>query len=304
VIDGLAVVDKPPGMTSHDVVARCRRLYGQRRVGHAGTLDPDATGILLVGLGRVTRLLQWVSGMDKRYQAEIVCGVATSTLDEAGEVTGRWDMADVDLEAARRAAATLTGAIDQVPPMVSAVKVGGRRLHELAREGAEVPRAARPVTVWEFGLDDLPEPSPGPHGGGPVFAATVHCSSGTYVRVLADDLGRRLGGGAYLRRLRRTAVGSWTERDAVPLDRLGVADVLPPARAVSHLDQVTVDGSLLPKVGHGRVLDREVLGAAGDGPWAVLDPSGELLAVYEGHGAGRAKPAVVLAVAGEPGGAR
>ena len=155
VIDGLAVVDKPAGMTSHDVVARCRRLFGQKRVGHAGTLDPDATGVLLVGLGRATRLLQFQSGLPKSYRAEVVLGVATTTLDAAGEVTGRWDQRQVTLEEARRAAAGLTGTIWQVPPMVSAVKVGGRRLHQLARQGVEVERAARQVTVWRFDVESL-----------------------------------------------------------------------------------------------------------------------------------------------------
>lgn len=129
-VDGLVVVDKPAGMTSHDVVSRCRRIFDQRKVGHAGTLDPDATGVLLVGLGRATRLMQFMSGLDKSYTAEVVLGVATSTLDASGEVVGRWEMDSVTLEQARAAALALTGDIQQVPPMVSAVKVGGRRLHQ------------------------------------------------------------------------------------------------------------------------------------------------------------------------------
>ena len=203
-IDGLAVVDKPAGMTSHDVVARCRRLFGQKRVGHAGTLDPDATGVLLVGLGRATRLLQFQSGLRKSYCAQVVLGVATTTLDAAGEVTGRWDQGQVSLAEARRAAGSLTGPIWQVPPMVSAVKVGGRRLHQLARQGIEVERAAREITVWRFDVESLDGSAA---DGCPVLAVSVECSSGTYVRVLAADLGAALGGGAHLRRLRRTAVG-------------------------------------------------------------------------------------------------
>lgn len=300
-IDGLLVVDKPAGMTSHDVVARLRRVFGQRRVGHAGTLDPDATGVLLVGLGRVTRLLQWSSSLDKSYEAEVVCGVATDTLDASGEVTGRWDMSGVDLTAARRAAAELTGTIEQVPPMVSAVKVDGRRLHQLAREGTVVARPPRRVTVSRFDVYPVPEADPGPLGGGPVFAVSVRCSSGTYVRVLAEELGYRLGGGAHLRRLRRTAVGRWSVADAVPLEAAGPDRVLPPAEAVAHLQVVTVDGSRLDDVRHGRVMSREEAGMQGDGPWAVLDRAGSLLAVYGDHGAGRVKPAVVLAAAGEVG---
>jgi tRNA pseudouridine55 synthase len=298
VIDGLAVVDKPAGMTSHDVVGRCRRIFGQRRVGHAGTLDPDATGVLLVGLGRATRLLQWVSGLDKSYQGEVVCGVATTTLDESGQVTGRWDMSGLDLAAVRQAAAALTGEIDQIPPMVSAVKIGGKRLHQLAREGIEVDRPARRVRVTRFDVDPVSPSDQGPHGGGPVYAVVVTCSSGTYVRTLAADLGDRLGGGAYLRRLRRLAVGPWTVADAVSLEVLGPEDVLPPASAVPGLETVTVGDAGAIDVGHGKVIDLEAFAVAGPGPWAVLDGAGGLLAVYEPYGQGRAKPAVVLVGAG------
>jgi tRNA pseudouridine55 synthase len=303
-IDGLVVVDKPAGMTSHDVVGRCRRIFGQRRVGHAGTLDPDATGVLLVGLGRATRLLQWVSGLEKRYEGEVVCGVSTTTLDESGEVTGRWDMAHVGIEEARRMAETLTGELEQIPPMVSAVKVGGRRLHQLAREGLEVDRPARHVRVMRFDLDVVAQPHPGPYGGGPVLAVTVECSSGTYIRVLAADLGQALGGGAYLRALRRTAIGPWSVSDAVALDDLGEADVLPPVRAVTRLEVINVDGQVAADVSHGRVLDRAGMAIDGEGPWAVIGGAGELLAVYEVHGPNRIKPAVVLVEASGPGPAR
>lgn len=286
-------------MTSHDVVARCRRVFGQKRVGHAGTLDPDATGVLLVGLGRATRLLRWLTGMPKQYDGEVVLGVATTTLDAAGEVTGRWDMAGVSLEQARAAADRLTGSIRQVPPMVSAVKIGGRRLHDLARQGAEVERAPREVTVERFELSPPARPDPGPLGGGPVFAIDVACSSGTYIRSLAADLGALLGGGAHLRSLRRTAVGPWALADAVPLEDVEVAHVLPPAACLPGMAVLRVSGPVAAGVGHGKVLDAGALGVAGDGPWAVLDAGGDLLAVYEPAGApGRLKPAVVLV--GEP----
>ena len=283
-IDGLVVVDKPAGCTSHDVVSRCRRIFGQKRVGHGGTLDPDATGILLVGLGRATRLLRFLAPLPKSYVAEVVLGVATSTLDDSGEVVATYDMAGVGLEDVRRAAAGLVGDIEQIPPMVSAVSIGGRRLHELAREGIEVERAARPVTVYRL------EASLGSEPG--VFRVEVDCSSGTYVRTLAADLGTALGGGAHLRRLRRTAVGSFTE--GVALDQLGPEHVLAPAAAVAHLAPVTVDAGVAEAVGYGKVLDVEW---AGDGPWAVLDGDGALLAVYEPYGHGRVKPSVVLAPA-------
>jgi tRNA pseudouridine55 synthase len=290
-VDGLVVVDKPPGWTSHDVVARCRKAFGQRKVGHAGTLDPDATGVLLVGLGRATRLLQFLTGLPKSYRGEVVLGVATTTLDASGEVTGRWAMDDVPLESVRRAAAALTGTIEQVPPMVSAIQVGGRRLHELARAGIEVERRPRPVTVTRFDVS-------GPVAPG-VFAVEVDCSSGTYIRSLAADLGTALGGGAHLRALRRTSVGRFTLADACPLDRVGAAAVLPPTEALRGMAIATVDGELASAVRHGRVLPRAVLDAEGDGPWAVVDGEGALLAVYEVHAGhrDRAKPSVVVAAA-------
>ena len=310
--DGLLVVDKPAGCTSHDVVDRCRRVFGQRKVGHAGTLDPDATGVLLVGLGQVTRLLRWLTGLRKRYTAEVVLGVATTTLDASGEVTSSWDMRGVTLEAARSAAARLTGEITQVPPMVSALKVGGRRLHELARAGVEVERAPRPVSVARFDVELA-----GTGDNGPVLGIDVECSSGTYVRSLAADLGALLGGGAHLRRLRRVSVGPFCVEDAVSLDTLEAGGsefvshyLLAPADALPGMARVVVGGELAGAVAHGKVLAREVLagaggagagdgdggggGGGGGGPWAVLSKRGELLAVYEERGSGEAKPAVVL----------
>jgi tRNA pseudouridine55 synthase len=269
--DGLVVVDKPAGLTSHDVVGRCRRIFGQKRVGHAGTLDPDATGVLLVGLGRATRLMPYLTGLDKTYRAEIVLGVSTSTLDEAGEPTGSWDMSGVGVDAARRAAAALTGDIEQVPPMVSALKVGGRRLHQLARQGLVVDRPARRVTVRRFDLELV---GPG------VLAAEVQCSSGTYVRVLADDLGRLLGGGAHLRRLRRLAVGPFEVGEAVGLERVGPEWVRPLEAVLPWLEAATVEGEKEAAVRHGRPLSEDELGVSGPGPWRVHAAGGELLAVY------------------------
>lgn len=287
---GLVVVDKQPGWTSHDVVARCRRIFGQRRVGHAGTLDPDASGVLLVGLGRATRLLRFLTVLPKAYRAEVVLGVATTTLDASGEVTATWDMEGVGLAEVREAAACLTGEIEQVPPMVSAVKVGGRRLHALAREGLEVERAPRPVTVHRF--DVAPGLSPG------VFRIDVECSSGTYVRVLAADLGRALGGGAHLRALQRTRIGSFSVEDALPVDELTPAAVLSPAEALRDLDQVVVDPDIAQLVARGLALDRVPLGVSGGGPWGLVDEGGRLLAVYESTPTDRVRPAVVLDAAG------
>jgi len=284
-IDGLAVVDKPPGMTSHDVVARCRKVFGQRRVGHAGTLDPDATGVLLVGLGRATRLMQFMSGLAKSYDSEIVLGVATTTLDAAGEVTGEWDMSGVTIDQVRATADALTGDILQVPPMVSAVKVGGKRLHALARAGIEVEREARHVTVHRFEVLSLTAN---------VARVSIECSSGTYVRVLAADLGTALGGGAHVRSLRRTAVGPWNVSAATRLDDLSESAVIPPAECLPWLPRVEVGADLASQVSNGKVLGSDELSLSGDGPWVVVDESGELLAVYRTHGAGTVKPAVVM----------
>lgn len=283
---GLVVVDKEAGLTSHDVVARCRTIFGQRRVGHAGTLDPDATGVLLVGLGRFTRMLRFLSALGKSYTGEVVLGRATSTLDASGEVTGEWDMSAVTVDQVRAAAGELTGTVLQVPPMVSARKVGGKRLHALARAGVEVEREPRPVVVERF--DVAPGPEPG------VFEVTVDCSTGTYVRVLAADLGTALGGGAHLRNLRRTRVGSFTAQQARRLDVLGAADVLTPAAALRDLESFTVGPELVRNVVHGLALDRVVVGAGGDGPWAVLDGGGELLGVYVGTDTDRLVAACVL----------
>ena len=277
---GLAVVDKPAGVTSHDVVGMLRRRFDERQVGHAGTLDPDATGVLLVGVGKATRLLRFLTALGKTYTAEIVLGTSTSTLDAAGEVTGSFDMAGVTVDMAQRAAAEhLTGSILQIPPMVSAVRVDGKRLHELARAGIEIERDARPVTVYSFVIAGSDDPA--------VLPVEVRCSAGTYIRTLADDLGRLLGGGAHLRNLRRTAVGSFTTDEAKPPDG---AVLLSPLEALRDYPRVDVDEAAADMVRHGRVLDR----FDGDGPWAVVDPAGVLLAVYESFGAA-AKPAVVIA---------
>jgi tRNA pseudouridine55 synthase len=278
--DGVAVVDKPAAWTSHDVVAKARGLLGTRKVGHSGTLDPDATGVLVLGVGRATRLLTFLSGLDKRYVGEVVLGVATSTLDAGGEVTATWDMSAVGLDDVRKAAAGLTGETLQVPPMVSAKKVEGRRLHELARAGVEVDREAVPVRVDRFAVGEAVAPG--------VYPVEVECSSGTYVRSLAADLGAALGGGAHLRALRRLAVGAFTVDEAVPLAALGPDRLLPPVEALRGRPRLAVDEATA-------VLERSVLGAEGAGPWAVTDGEGRLLAVYEPHRDGMAKPAVVLA---------
>ena len=291
-LDGFVVVDKQAAWTSHDVVARCRGLLGTRKVGHAGTLDPDATGVLIVGVGRATRLLRFVSALPKTYEGEVALGVSTSTLDASGEVTGHFDMDAVTAEEVRDAARSLTGRIEQTPPMVSAVKVGGRRLHELARKGIEVERASRGVEVFRFDVFETGEPG--------CYRVLVECSSGTYVRVLASDLGTRLGGGAHLRSLRRVSVGSFRDLEALQLEDVRPEWVLPPEQLVRDLPAVVATPELARALGHGRALERSALGVVGDGPWAVLDQSGALVAVCSPHGLERVRPVVVLQPGGAP----
>jgi tRNA pseudouridine55 synthase len=292
---GLAIVDKPTGVTSHDVVGMLRRRFGERQVGHAGTLDPDATGVLVVAVGMATRLLRFVEKTQKEYVGEVLLGAETNTLDAAGDVTATYDMSSVTIDQARAvAAAHLTGPIRQIPPMVSAIRVDGQRLHELARQGIEIEREPRDVVVDRFDISPTDDPL--------VLRIEVECSAGTYIRSLAADLGTLLGGGAHLRGLRRTRVGSFTISEAAGPDD---CDLLPVATAVRSLAAVTVDAPVAALIANGRVLPAW----DGAGPWAVFDESERLLAVYERFDAATrpagdapapaehrptAKPAVVL----------
>lgn len=282
-VHGLAVVDKPAGVTSHDVVGMLRRRLSERRVGHAGTLDPDATGVLLVGVGNCTRLLRFLTDLGKTYRGQVRFGSTTDSLDSTGVTTGVFDMSGLTEAQVRAAVAEhLTGAIHQIPPMVSAVKVDGKRLHELAREGVEIEREPRPVSVYRFDVEPTADPL--------IYDIEVHCSKGTYIRTLADDLGRLCGGGAHLHGLRRIAVGGFTVDQAASPDTV---ELLTLPQAMRDYRQVVVDAATATLVGNGRVLDRVANGLDGDGPWAVIGPDGDLLAMYEVHGA-QAKPAVVV----------
>jgi len=290
-IDGLLVVDKPAGWTSHDVVAKLRGATRQRRIGHAGTLDPDATGVLLVGLGRATRLMRFLQETTKEYRGEIAFGVATTTLDAAGEETARAAMAvtEADVHAAM---VPFLGAIEQIPPMVSAIKVDGKRLHQLAREGKEIERAPRPVTIHAFDLESF---TPGEF---PRAVVRVECSSGTYIRTLAADLGTALGGYAHLATLRRLRVGAFTLDDSSPLDALLTEPetaVLSPAAALRGMEMHEVDDATAARIATGRVfpLDAPPVPIGSAGPYAFVDSAGTLLAVYEREG-DRLKPAVVV----------
>ena len=277
---GCVIVDKPAGCTSHDVVDRVRRQLGTRKVGHAGTLDPDATGVLVLGIGAGTKLLQFVTGSDKSYIGELELGIETSTLDAAGEVIARHEMS-VTPEQVVAAAAGFVGDIEQIPPMVSAVKVDGKRLHELAREGKEVERAPRPATIGRFDVAPTDDPA--------VYTLAVDCSSGTYIRTLVADLGHALGGGAHLRLLRRTAVGPFTLDDCCDLDEVELRPLVDLVRGMAVIE---VDEVVAGQVRNGRPLGP----APGSGRLVVRGPDGALLAVYEARD-GELRPVKVLAPA-------
>ena len=271
------MIDKPAGMTSHDVVDRVRRSFKTRKVGHAGTLDPDATGVLIVGLGRATRLLAYAQAGPKRYRARARFGITTTTQDASGEVVEVRPAAFLSASDVRLALGSFTGEIEQVPPMVSAVKVGGERLYRKARRGEEVERAPRTVYVARFELTDLE------HGARPEATFDIVCSAGTYVRTLIHDLGAALGCGAHLVALRRTEAGGFTEAEARPLGRLGPDDLRPLTDAVRELRVLELEADAAGAVRHGRALPASAaLGADGLAPGepVALVHGGELLAVY------------------------
>ena len=309
-MDGVLIIDKPAGMTSHDVVARVRRIIRERRVGHTGTLDPFATGVLVMLVGRATRLAQFLSGAEKEYEAVIRFGYATDTGDVTGtpletEVhansTRAQNVRKEDIEAAM---ASLTGAIEQVPPMYSAKKIGGRKLYEHARRGEEIERQPVRVTISAFELLTTGEWESNQDGAVDLNARVV-CSAGTYIRTLAEDLGKRLSIGAHLAELRRTRAGGFTIENAVTLEQLEervkdetVADILiTPNLALSHLPDVEVS-----KVGETRLLNGIDLSidAATGSAWSDEQPirlrnGDELLAVglYE-RARGVVHPQIVI----------
>ena len=283
-VHGFLLIDKPAGITSQGLVGQLRKKFNERQVGHAGTLDPAATGLMLVGVGRATRLLTFLVGMDKTYEGELTFGARTDTLDAAGKVIETFDMPNfVSTDVESCITKNLTGDIMQIPPMVSAIRVEGKRLHQLAREGIEIERTPRAVTISRFDV----KPTSDPH----TWSFAIDCSSGTYIRSLADDLGKLMGGGAYLKTLRRTRVGPFGIGSATDV---GYAVLSDPLAAVAHMARVQVDDSTKARVLHGSVLDQGDL-FAGDGPWAVCDLAGELLAIYEPHRESTVKPAVVIA---------
>ena len=274
-IDGVLVIDKPAGMTSHDVVDRIRKRFGTRRVGHAGTLDPDATGVLILGLGRATRFLSYAQASIKRYRTTAVFGVTTTTQDAAGEVVERRAV-NVSEAQVRAVAAEHTGDLDQVPPMVSAVRVGGERLYKKARRGEEVERATRPVTIYQLEVLSFNEDPP-------EAVLDVRCSAGTYVRTLVHDIGASLGCGAHLRSLRRTEAGGFAETDAIELDAVEKEHLLPLADAVRDLPRIEIEDDAARLVANGRRLELPSADLVEDEHFALVN-HGDLIAVYARRG--------------------
>jgi tRNA pseudouridine55 synthase len=272
VTPGLVVVDKPPGMTSHDVVARVRRLAGTRKVGHAGTLDPMATGVLVLGVDRATRLLGHLLLTEKAYDATLRLGVTTTTDDAEGEVLSTADpqlLSEVTERRVREVLAGFVGDIEQVPTSVSAIKVDGKRAYARVREGEQVELKARPVTIHDLTVEAVELPD---------VRISVRCSSGTYIRAIARDTGAALGVGGHLTALRRTAVGGFELDTARTLDQLGERFALVPiaeaARATFACLDLAADDAA--HVRFGRALPLAL-----DGLTALFDPAGEFLALYE-----------------------
>ncbi|VXB75045.1 tRNA pseudouridine(55) synthase TruB [Nocardioides sp. AX2bis] len=295
-VPGLVVVDKPGGMTSHDVVSRVRRLAGTRKVGHAGTLDPMATGVLVLGVGRATRLLGHLVLTEKTYEATIRLGGGTTTDDAEGEPLPPADpeavaaaVAALDPERVRAVLATQVGERDQVPSTVSAIKVDGRRAYARVRDGEEVVLEPRRVTIHAIEVHDVAAVTT-PEGGRVDVVVTVRCSSGTYVRAIARDLGDDLGVGGHLTALRRTRVGPFGLSEARTIEELSETyDVLAPGDAARLAFPVLELGEDAERdVRVGRPLDLELAGLT-----ALLDGAGGLLALYEPR-EGRARPVAVL----------
>jgi tRNA pseudouridine55 synthase len=280
---GLVIVDKDAGMTSHDVVARVRRLAGTRKVGHAGTLDPMATGVLVLGINRATRLLGHLMLTQKAYDATILLGASTTTDDAEGEIVTTSPAGHVRPDMVREALTAFVGEIDQVPTAVSAIKVDGKRAYQRVRDGEQVELKARKVTIHELTVTDV---------RGPEVDISVRCSSGTYIRAIARDLGAALGVGGHLAALRRTAVGGFDLAQAHSLEELTTEVVLVPIAEAARatFPCVELDETQAANVRVGRPI---ALPLPGTGEHALFDPDGEFLALYEPSATG-ARPVAVF----------
>jgi len=292
--NGLLLLDKPRGLTSHDVVARVRRVLHEKKVGHAGTLDPMATGLLVLGVGPSTRLLRFAQAETKRYVGMVKFGVATDSLDADGATVEERDVPLLSVDAMDAATQSMIGPQLQTPPMVSAIKIDGRRLHELARRGVEVERRAREIVVSQFTLSPTDDQS--------LWRFEVECSVGTYVRVLLSDLALRLGTIGHLVELRRTASGSHVVEDALTLDTFaemveqGRDVVAAPATFVTELPHVMLDEDQIRAVRMGQRIT--LAENFRDDEIAAMDRAGELVAILQRRDESW-KPALVLATADE-----
>ena len=289
-LGGLVVVDKPGGLTSHDVVGRCRRIFSTRRVGHAGTLDPMATGVLVVGVERATKILGLLTATDKSYSATLRLGQTTSTEDAEGELLQSVSAADVTDAQIEAAVAALRGDIDQIPSAVSAIKVDGKRAYQLVRDGHTVELKPRRVRIDRFEVRDIRR---GAEGAGVVDVdVDVDCSSGTYIRALARDVGAALGVGGHLTALRRTRVGAFGLDQARTLEQLADAPTLSytlDAACLQAFPRRDLTDAEVTDVGHGRPLIPAGLG----GVYAATAPDGRVMALLEDAGT-RTKSVVVI----------
>lgn len=278
-MNGVLLVDKPGGITSFDVVARVRRVLGERRVGHTGTLDPMATGLLPVCVGDATKLVPFLMGGDKEYEAEALFGITTDSLDATGKVLATVDAAQLTRDAIEAALPQFIGAIQQRPPMHSALRVDGKRLYELARQGIEIDRETRPIVVHAIEIVSCALPR---------IALRVRCGKGTYIRSIVADLGEAVGVGAHLTALRRTRVGAFTIADAVTLDAIDASIRLrSPAEALADHPTLRLDAELTRDVRAGKVRTMASLAAPApadyDGHVRLLGPDGALVAVAAAH---------------------
>jgi len=281
---GFVVVDKEPGWTSHDVVARTRKKLNMRKVGHSGTLDPPATGVLILGIGKATRLLKYITDLPKRYTATMVLGAETSTLDAEGEITSTQSTEGVCLKNLQEAGTQFIGDILQIPPMVSAVKVEGKRLYEIAREGKEVEREPRSVSIYELSIEKTPVKD--------IYKISVTCGSGTYIRSLVSDIARATGTVAHVGDLRRNAIGSFNESDASPIEEI---DIIGMIEGLKDYSQITVDEKDAALIRVGNVFEKTHFRLQGvPEPWVFIDEQGNLLAVYKSHKGKTIKPDVVI----------
>ncbi|KZE65915.1 tRNA pseudouridine synthase B [Fictibacillus phosphorivorans] len=297
---GILALKKPAGMTSHDCVAKIRRIFSTKKVGHTGTLDPEVTGVLPICIGRATKVAEYMSDYGKEYIGEVRLGFSTETEDAHGEkVLEKSVEADISPDVVKDILKSLTGNIEQIPPMFSAVKVNGKKLYEYARQGITIDRPKRNVTIYEL---ELLKENETIRKDNPVFSFRVKCSKGTYVRTLAVEIGERLGYPAHMSSLVRTASGPFSMDDCVTFEQLESGEkpledyLFPLEKGISNFPKWTVEDELLFKIKNGSVL--EAPKELEQSPFGVYNEEGKCLAIYEFHPSkpGLIKPVKVLAI--------